>query len=145
MSCCVGRPLIPNGPPMACAGPSFRVGPAVDTGLLPLVLEGQFVLTYGEAEKMGCIHISDEFGIVVRRCALSEREVAWTDLLGAFGVPEPLDSNETLASFGPHFGQEALDELTRRLTNLGLLYFDDFFAFQGDFPKWITFRACIAD
>jgi hypothetical protein len=49
------------------------------------------------------------------------------------------------ASFGPHFGQEALDELTRRLTNVGLLYLDDFFAFQGDFPKWIAFRACAVD
>jgi hypothetical protein len=115
----------------------------VDTGLLALLLDGHFVLTC-EAGNMRCIHISDEFGIVVRRTALSERGVAWTDLLGVFGVSRPLDSNETLASFGPHFGQEALDELTRRLTNIGLLYFDDFFAFQGDFPKWISFRACIA-
>jgi hypothetical protein len=94
---------------------------------------------------MRCVHITGEFGIVVRRAAPSERRISWTDLLGVFGVPEPLDSNETLASFGPHSGQEAFDELTRRLVNIGLLYFDDFFAFEGDFPYWITFRACIAD
>jgi hypothetical protein len=76
---------------------------------------------------------------------LSERGISWTDLLAVFVIPGPLDSNETLASFGQHFGREALDELTRRLMNIGLLYFDDFLAFEGDFPKWITFRACIAD
>lgn len=48
---------------------------------------------------MCCVHISDEFGIVVRRAALIERGVSWTDLLRVFGVPEPLDNNETLTSF----------------------------------------------
>jgi hypothetical protein len=27
-----------------------------------------------------------------------------------------------------------------RLTKLGLVYFDDFFEFSGDYPSWCVFR-----
>ena len=88
-----------------------------------------------------CISVSSEFGIVVRRAALRERDVSWEDLLKVFEVPVPLDSNEHLISFGPHFGQEAVDVLLRRLSGLGLKYFDDFFEFCGDYPRWCAFKA----
>ena len=57
----------------------------------------------------------------------------------------PLDSNERLASFGPHFGQEALDEFLRRLSAAGLAYFDDFIEFSGVWPEWCRFKAYSPD
>ena len=51
----------------------------------------------------------------------------------------PLDVNEDLISFGPHFGLEAATESVRRLESLGLIDIDDFFVFDGDFPEWCGF------
>jgi hypothetical protein len=81
------------------------------------------------------ISLTSEYGLVVRRKALEERGVSWGDLLTALEVRRPLDENDCLISFGPHFGQEALDTMTHRLTSMGLRYFDDFFEFSGDYPK----------
>jgi hypothetical protein len=92
-----------------------------------------------------CVALTSEFGIVVRRAALMERGVSWEGLLNALDVPAPLDSNNCLISFGPHFGQEAVDILLGRLSGLGLKYFDDFFEFHGDYPKWCAFRASSPD
>ena len=94
---------------------------------------------------MGSIQVSSEYGIIVRRPALAERGVSWADLLSALEVSVPLDSNESLASFGPHFGREAVDEFLRRLTRLGLVYFDDFFEFSGEWPLWCKFKAYSPD
>jgi hypothetical protein len=47
-----------------------------------------------------------------------------------------LDANEDILSFGPHFGQEAVDEGVRRLEALGLSYVEDFFVFIADLPDW---------
>ena len=91
-------------------------------------------------EMEACIALTSEFGIVVRRAALTERGVSWEDLLKVLEVPAPLDSNDHLISFGPHFGRDALDALLKRLSALGLQYFDDFFEFCGDYPKWCAFK-----
>ena len=61
-------------------------------------------------------------------------------MLNALETSSPFDSNNEIASFGPHFGREALDTLIQRLTDLGLVYFDDFFKFSGDFPGWCRFE-----
>jgi hypothetical protein len=87
------------------------------------------------------VRLTGEYGIVVRRKALAERGVPWDSLLAAMEVQAPLDCSKLLLSFGPHFGREALDDMTTRLTRLGLVYFDDFFEFVGDYPTWCTFRA----
>jgi hypothetical protein len=81
------------------------------------------------------VHISPDFGIVIRRSALDERKVLVNSV---FEVMEggPLDSNEGLLSFGPHFGGEAAEEFSRRLERLGLSRNDDFFVFEGGFPPW---------
>lgn len=63
------------------------------------------------------------------------------DLFIALEVEEGLDGNGRLLSFGPHFGREALTTIMSRLTKLGLVYFDDFFEFCGDYPPWCSFRA----
>jgi hypothetical protein len=87
------------------------------------------------------VSIASKYGLVVRRKALEERGVSWDDLLTALKVRQPLDENDCLISFGPHFGQEALDTMTQRLIGLGLSYFDDFFEFSGDYPGWRVFKA----
>ncbi|MEH2535161.1 hypothetical protein V1277_005540 [Bradyrhizobium sp. AZCC 1588] len=86
------------------------------------------------------IIVTSEFGLIVRRKALSERQVDLGDLFTAMEVGEPLDGSDDLLSFGPHFGREATDTMIFRLTKLGLVYFDDFFEFCGDYPAWCMFR-----
>ncbi len=91
------------------------------------------------------VRVTSEYGIVVRLASLSERGIALKTLLTTLEVSTPFDSNDEIASFGPHFGQEALDTLVRRLSDLGLKYFDDFFEFSGDFPKWCIFKVSAAN
>jgi hypothetical protein len=93
---------------------------------------------------MESVRVTGEYGIVVRLASLNERGITWEKLLAALETSAPLDRNDTIASFGPHFGREALDTLVRRLSDLGLKYFDDFFEFAGDFPKWCIFKVSAA-
>jgi hypothetical protein len=91
------------------------------------------------------IQVTSEFGIIIRRAALAERGVSWTDLLRILEASTPLDSNQTLVSFGPHFGEEALDEFLRRPSAAGLVYFDDFVEFSGVWPNWCRFKTYSLD
>jgi hypothetical protein len=84
--------------------------------------------------------VTSEFGLIVRRSALVERRVDLRDLFTAIEAEERLDGSDDLLSFGPHFGREALNTIMSRLTKLGLVYFDDFFEFCGDYPPWCAFR-----
>ncbi|MBR1287209.1 hypothetical protein JQ597_34660 [Bradyrhizobium sp. AUGA SZCCT0177] len=93
---------------------------------------------------MECIGVTNEFGIIVRLASLGERGVTLAQLLTALEASTPFDTNDKIASFGPHFGQEASDSFVRRLSDLGLQYFEDFFEFSGDFPTWCVFKACAA-
>ncbi|MEW5250001.1 hypothetical protein [Microbulbifer discodermiae] len=88
------------------------------------------------------ISISKEYGIIIRKSALEKYEVTPTILFDVMETDESLGENEELISFGPHFGAEASDELSRRLGSLGLRYIDDFFVFYGDFPDWAKFYIC---
>jgi hypothetical protein len=87
---------------------------------------------------MEFVQVTSEYSIVVRLASLSERGIPWEELLLA------LRGFCTIRAFGPHFGGEALDALVRRLSALGLQYFDDFFEFSGDFPKWCSFAVSAA-
>jgi len=89
---------------------------------------------------MSFINVTPEYGLVVRKDALLERGVSLEKLLVAMKVEAPLDSDDRLISFGPSFGQEALDGLVRELLGLGLQYFDDFFEVVGDYPAWCRFK-----
>jgi hypothetical protein len=93
---------------------------------------------------MECVRVTGEFGIVVRLASLNERGINFEQLLDALETSSPFDSNDEIASFGPHFGGEALATLIRRLSDLGLEYFDDFFEFSGDFPRWCAFKVSAA-
>ena len=91
---------------------------------------------------MNYIRVTSEYGIVVRRASLKERRVPWDKLLDALEATAPLDANDQIVSFGPHFGRDALDTFIGRLSGMGLQYVDDFFEFSGDFPSWCAFGVC---
>jgi hypothetical protein len=84
--------------------------------------------------------VTNEFGLIVRRNALVERQIDLRELFAAMEVEAWLDRSDDLLSFGPHFGREALNTIVSRLTKLGLVYFDDFFEFCCDYPPWCSFR-----
>jgi hypothetical protein len=92
---------------------------------------------------MPFVRVSADYGVVVRKAALAERGVSMQQLLDAMEAGQPLDESADLVSFGPHFGSEASDELSRRLRALGLEYVDDFFVFAGEFPNWCRFGAAL--
>ncbi|ODP30914.1 hypothetical protein [Pandoraea sp. ISTKB] len=89
---------------------------------------------------MSFINVTPEYGLVIRKAALFERGVSLEKLLATMKVEAPLDSDDRLISFGPSFGQEALDGLMRELLGLGLQYFDDFVEVIGDYPAWCRFK-----
>lgn len=92
---------------------------------------------------MNCVEIHPEFGIIVRKRALSERGVS-IDAVGALFKRAPLDQNDSLLSFGPHFGQEAAVAVVAALERLGLVYVDDPLLFAADCPDWCRFgAACV--
>ncbi|NBU21250.1 hypothetical protein EBS43_07560 [bacterium] len=85
------------------------------------------------------IKISFEFGIVIRKDAITKKQISKEKIAEVFEGSSPLDESDVLLSYGPHFGAEAMEELGKRLSKLGLEYVDDFFYFQGDFPDWAEF------
>lgn len=89
---------------------------------------------------MNTVKATSEYGIVIRRAALTAKGIDYTQLLQAMEVEQPLDSNENLVSFGPSFGEEAMNEFIARLQALGLEYVEDFFAISCDMPAWCSVR-----
>ena len=89
------------------------------------------------------VKITDEFGIIIRKKALVDKNIELATVLAVFENERPLDENEDLISFGPHFGGEAMDNFGKRLTQIGLEYVDDYFNFFGEFPAWIEFSATL--
>jgi hypothetical protein len=92
---------------------------------------------------MNQIKVTGEYGIILRRQALAEKDIALRLVLAAMEVAEPLDGNGDLLAFGPCFGAEAQGVLTRRLIELGLAYFDDFVALTADVPFWCALHASL--
>jgi hypothetical protein len=90
---------------------------------------------------MNQIKITGEFGIILRRQALIEKDIALQLVLAAMEVSEPLDGNSDLLAFGPCFGAEAQGQFTQRLIDLGLVYFDDFVELAADVPSWCALSA----
>lgn len=87
------------------------------------------------------VNVTNHCGVVLRLASLDEKRVKWSDVLTAFEVDGPLDRDELIASFGPHFGQQALDTIMARLNALGLVYVDDYFDIVMDLPEWFSPRA----
>lgn len=88
---------------------------------------------------MATVNLTAEFGLVVRRAALDQRGLSYRKVLDAMETEAPLDVNDEVISFGPHFGSEAVTVFVRRLEAIGLINIDDFFVFVGDFPEWCGF------
>ncbi|MEW5248676.1 hypothetical protein [Microbulbifer discodermiae] len=88
------------------------------------------------------ISVSKDYGIVIRKAALREKEVETSKVLEVMETTEPLGESDELLSFGPHFGGEASYELSKRLDSLGLTRKRDYFVFYGDFPDWVGFYVC---
>jgi hypothetical protein len=85
---------------------------------------------------MAAVRISEHFGIVVRMGSLHDRGVSRDQLLEQMECDHPLDEDDNLMSFGPHFGGEAAQEFIRRLQELGMEYGDDFFEIEQLLPEW---------
>lgn len=82
------------------------------------------------------VRVSAHFGILVRKSGLARRGIDYARLLAIMETHSALDEDETLLSFGPHFGEEAADEFIRRLKAEGLEYVDEFFVFRTEIPDW---------
>jgi hypothetical protein len=82
---------------------------------------------------------TSEFGVVVRREALSSLKTTEAQLFFAMESNNPIGESDQILSFGPHFGEEAAKEFSKRLESIGLSYYDDFFVFFGDYPEWCGF------
>lgn len=94
---------------------------------------------------MNTVKATSEYGIVIRRAALIDKNIDYAQLLRVMEVEQPLDSNEDLVSFGPSFGEEAMNEFISRLQALGLEYVDDFFTFAHEMPAWCNVRIGITE
>ncbi len=90
---------------------------------------------------MSSVLVTPQYGIIVRCSALELRKVSEARLLEAMETDAPLDRSADLISFGPSFGNEALETFVTRLEALGLIYWGDFCEFVGDYPEWCRFRA----
>jgi hypothetical protein len=89
------------------------------------------------------VRVSMQFGVVIRRAALDERGIDRQAVLAAMEAKRPLGESPDLITFGPHFGQEALDEFMRRLEALGLEHVTDFFETVMDVPDWLELSALL--
>jgi hypothetical protein len=85
---------------------------------------------------MTTIKVSEHYGIVIRKDALSAKNIASSQLLTAMQASQPFDEGEHLISFGPHFGQEACNVFIQALETLGLIYGDDFINIEDTLPEW---------
>ena len=91
------------------------------------------------------VRISTQFGIVLRKKSLQRLGLDLPKILALMESSDPYDEDDELISFGPHFGQEAADELIRRLKDVGLEYPDDFFEFSADVPEWCGVSCFVAN
>lgn len=89
------------------------------------------------------IAVSAYHGIVLRKDAVHAKRIAVEDVFRALEAVTPLDENKDLISFGPSFGEGAMQEFTRRLDALGLDYFNDYCTISADIPSWCALRASI--
>lgn len=84
--------------------------------------------------------VSRDFGIVVRRAALTAKDVDLSTVMVEFNLPTYFDESNNLISLGPFFGGDSADACMRSLETLGLTYVDDFFIFEGFVPDWCSFE-----
>ncbi|KVD37665.1 hypothetical protein WI84_14440 [Burkholderia ubonensis] len=84
--------------------------------------------------------VSRDFGIVVRRAAITAKDIDLSAIMAEFHFKTYFDESDRLISLGPFFGGDAADECMRSLEKLGLTYVDDFFIFAEFVPDWCSFE-----
>jgi len=82
------------------------------------------------------MRVSKDFGIVIRREALTEKAVDLEAVMKEFHFEQLYDQSLEFVSLGPFFGGDASDDCMRLLEKLGLTYIDDFFILEAYFPEW---------
>lgn len=85
---------------------------------------------------MRVVKLSSDFGIIVKKEAIRQKGVSLEQLFQIMETSFPFDENETLISFGPHFGKEATNEFIQRLEHVGLIYGKEFLDFHDILPNW---------
>lgn len=85
------------------------------------------------------IKISNFYGFIIKKEALIRASIN-LEQLSKIMESSPIDQDVDLISFGPSFGAEAAKNLSKRLESKGLVYVDDYFIFEGDFPEWLSFK-----
>ena len=83
------------------------------------------------------VRVSENFGIIIRKESLQKIGIGQFTLLQIMEVEHPLDEDELLFSFGPHFGGEAAGTYINKLEELGLAYGKDFIDFSDMLPSWL--------
>ena len=88
---------------------------------------------------MDTIKTTNFFGVLIRKDSIARKGHKVSDIKGIIETTL-LDENDDLLSYGPCFGEEAADNLAKKLEGKGLEYVDDYYIFQGDFPEWLSFK-----
>lgn len=82
------------------------------------------------------VQVAKDFGLIIKKRSLQTRSISKKQILAILESDRPLDEDDMLLSFGPHFG-EAVNEFIKRLESLGLQYGDDFIDFSDvTLPDW---------
>ncbi|MEM8838735.1 MAG: hypothetical protein AAGE89_11625 [Pseudomonadota bacterium] len=76
--------------------------------------------------------------LVVRKEALFRLEKSASELATILTFDAPYAQSDTILVYGPYFDFESLDEVCRRLTQMGLEYWDDFIDLKDDIPDWLA-------
>lgn len=88
---------------------------------------------------MNVVKVTNFFGIIIRKDAIYKKSLSISDIKDVIET-DLIDENDELLSYGPCFGEEAANNISKELESKGLEYVDDYFIFQGDFPDWMSFR-----
>lgn len=86
---------------------------------------------------MSYIAATAEYGLVLRKGALTEKGISSDRMSDIMDDIDVLGENDDIISFGPLFGEEALEEIKGRLSGNGLEYADDYFELNLLLPHWI--------
>ena len=83
------------------------------------------------------VKVTNHFGLVIRKKALEEKKINLETIKSKVFESPPLDENDYLISYGPHFGGEEMKVYETRLKTLGLEYVDDYYDFSNMHPEWL--------
>jgi hypothetical protein len=77
-----------------------------------------------------------EFGLVIRKKSLFEKGTTAGVLAGIMDNISLIGENDGILSYGPLFGEEALENICGRSVESGFEYYDDFFDLNVLVPSW---------